>query len=222
MSNQRTSGKPVSDGLAKQVGRMVEDASLKYPGGTAKLELVKGDPGFTDALYQFFDERAAKRAETMAVTDRPPFKTVKLGTHDSNEALRKEILGAGCKIGDWGLDILKRVEVAKEPTEIDIIVLTVAELGFPNGATCKDIYAKALSLGLQLCPAEVGPQLRLQYMDQPKGEWILIGMEPITDSDGNLKVFNVEHDGSVRWLRGIGGNPVNFWVGYDRWAFRRK
>ncbi len=62
---QRTSDtpvKPVSSGLAKLLGRMVTDAAGKYPGGLAKLELVKGDPDFVPELFRYFDARAASRA----------------------------------------------------------------------------------------------------------------------------------------------------------------
>ena len=65
--------------------------------------------------------------------------------------------------------------VAKE-TDVDLIVMSVTDLGFPEGASLKDIYAKARALGLYLCPVEVGPQLRLQYHDQPQDEPLFIAM----------------------------------------------
>jgi hypothetical protein len=77
-------------------------------------------------------------------------------------------------------------------------------------------------MGLGLCPAEVGPQWRLQYADQPMGEWILVGMEPISDSDGYLKVFDVARLEDGRWLYGNDGRPGGVWYGDNRWAFRRK
>lgn len=159
----------------------------------------------------------------------PAWKTIQLqlGTYKSTEDLRQALIDAGFKIGDWGDDILKRVEVATKPTEVGIVVVTVTELGFPNGATQAQIYERALSLGLQLCPAEVGPQLRLQYADQPNGECILVGMEPISisDSGGSLSVFYVLHadfDGLSPWLLGNSGDPDLDWDGNARWAFRYK
>lgn len=222
--NQHTSEEvnPVSPGLAKQVGRMVEDAARKYPGGTQRLELVKGDPEFKTVLYEFFNQRAAKRAETLAIIERPAFMTVKLGTHPDNGTLRQALVDAGNRISDRGGDILKKVKVASDPTKIDIVVVTVAELGFPNGTTRAQIYEKALSLGLKLCPAEVGPQMRLQYTDQPNGEWILVAMEPISDSGGYLGVFGVVRYDDGRWLNSRSGHPDYVWNGDNRWAFRRK
>ncbi len=104
-----------------------------------------------------------------------------------------------------------------------LVRVTVAELGFPNGETRREIYARALKLGLELCPSEVGPQLRLQYSDQPKGEWVIIGMEPITDSGGYSSVFYVVRDGAGLWLNGYSGHPeVFFWDDSGHFVFVRR
>lgn len=128
------------------------------------------------------------------------------------------------KIGDWGNDILGKpaFTVSSEEVEVELVVVSVAELGFKDGATRKKIYQRAQEFGLDLCPNEVGPQLRLQYKDQPKGEWLLIAMEPIADSDGYLKVFRVAHDDDELWLHGIYGYPDRFWVGGRRFVFVRR
>lgn len=103
---------------------------------------------------------------------------------------------------------------------MDLVMVTVAELGFKKGARRDQIYERAKELELELCPPEVGPQLRLQYRDQPNGEWVLIGMEPIADSGGDLDVFSVERDDSELWLDSDWGYPDDFWDADDRWVFR--
>ena len=50
-----------------------------------------------------------------------------------------------------------------------VVELTVRDLGFPRGATSAEISARAGALGLGLCPIELGPHLRLQYLDQSEG-----------------------------------------------------
>ncbi|TAL51029.1 hypothetical protein EPN81_01165, partial [Patescibacteria group bacterium] len=60
----------------------------------------------------------------------------------------------------------------KSPEEITLIRLRVEDLGFPNGATTQEIFDRAILLGLELCPPEVGPQFRLQYVNQPMSEYI--------------------------------------------------
>lgn len=43
----------------------------------------------------------------------------------------------------------------------------------------------------------------------------------VTDSVGDLNVFNVEHDDDERWLNGNNGNPDNVWFSDNRWVFLR-
>ena len=153
------------------------------------------------------------------------FKTIKLGTNGLKTAddFRKAIKGCGMKIGDYANDILGKpaFTVATEETELDLIVVSVAELGFKNRAKRENIYARAQELGLQLCPNEVGPQLRLQYTDQPKGEWLVVAIEPITDSGGYLKLFSVgQHDDDM-WLFYDYGRPDDIWDGSRRFVFVR-
>ena len=76
-------------------------------------------------------------------------------------------------------------------------------------------YACALELGLELCPAEVGPVLRLAYKDQPLSRWLIIAMNVITVSVGGLSVFRVEHDDRglcsppATGIRSPSGAPTN-------------
>lgn len=104
---------------------------------------------------------------------------------------RQAIKDGGMKIGDNANDILGKPEfvAAAEETEVDLVKVTIAELGFTKGATHERIYSRAKKLGLELCPSEVGPQLRLQYKDQPKDEEVRVGMKPIRSSGGYLRGF---------------------------------
>lgn len=153
------------------------------------------------------------------------FKTLKLGTGPKTaDDFRAALVASGMKIGDWANDILGKPEftVATKEAEVDLVIVSVAELGFKKGATREKIYAKAKELGLDLCPAEVGPQLRLQYKDQSLNEWLAIGMEPIRHSDGNLDLFNVERNGDGLWLYSYYDSPGDVWNSDDRFVFVRR
>ena len=125
------------------------------------------------------------------------------------------------RVSDWANDMLGKstFKVATDPTEVNLVVVSVAELGFKDGAKLKDIYAKAQQLGLQLCPNEVGPKLRLEYADQPMGEWLIIGMEPITASGGFLRLFRVERRDNGLWLDSLYDNPDDIWNADNRFVF---
>jgi hypothetical protein len=131
------------------------------------------------------------------------WKTIKLGTgFKTADEFHRAIKDSGYLIGEWADDILGKpaFSVATKETDVDLVTVTVAQLGFENGAVRKEIYDKAIELGLELCPAEVGPQLRLQYKDQPKREWLYIGMEPIFSSDDGPEMFRVGVDDVGVWL----------------------
>jgi hypothetical protein len=96
------------------------------------------------------------------------------------------------------------------------------DLGFgEDGATVQEIYARALQIGLELCPAEVGPILRLNYLDQPVGEFLNIAMRPIARYDGELVDLTVGNGGAGLLLIGGDGEPGLVLAGRIRFVFVR-
>lgn len=153
------------------------------------------------------------------------WKTIKIGTGIKNgKALCSELEKKDFRIGDWARDMLgqKAFTVATAEEDVDLVRLSVADLGFKEGARYDAICARAIEMGLELCPAEVGPQLRLQYPDQPRDEWFVIAMEAIRASGGRLGVFGVEHGGLGRWLNCSDGDPDRFWHAAYRFVFRAR
>jgi hypothetical protein len=113
------------------------------------------------------------------------------------------------------------MQIATQETTLNLVVLSVKDLGFPKGATLQQIYDRAiLEFGLCLCPAEVGPQLRLQYPNQPDEEWLIVAMEAITDLVGDLFVFSVIRSDSGLWLSADWDYPDNVWDGANHFVFR--
>jgi hypothetical protein len=150
--------------------------------------------------------------EPHTTQDVPIWKTIKLGMCKSPDEYRKALKQARISIGDWGNHILDRISCLQDEIEVNLVVLSVFELGFNRSAKYKDLCAKALELGLQLCPAEVGPALRLSYKDQPGGERLRIAMKAITDSycDSIFEVVHedeLEYDEDELWLGGNCGVP---------------
>lgn len=152
------------------------------------------------------------------------FKTIKLGTGlKTAYDFRKSFEDNGFAIDDCANDILCKpaFTVATEETELDLVVISVAELGFKNAAPREEIYARGDERGLDLCPAEVGPQLRLQYKDQPNGE-LFVAMEPITGSIGYLSLFRVERSASTLLLSCYSASPACVWGTGTRFVFSRR
>ena len=147
------------------------------------------------------------------------WKTITLGLYESAKAYRKTLIKAGFAIGDWSSDILNKIQVSQTRVQLDLVILSVAELGFGEATPRDKIYARAKELGLELCPAEVGPALRLAYPNQPYVEWLRIAMDPIPDSGGDLGVFGVDRDSGDPWLSGCYGVPGYLWNPGYRFVF---
>jgi hypothetical protein len=127
-------------------------------------------------------------------SDAPVWKRVSVGTYGEELALRNALDRAGCAQGELAEQILARssFQVSAHKAELDLVVLSGRNLGI-QAATARlaDVYARAGAFGFRLAPAEVGPQLRLQYFDQPVGEVLHIGMAPLTTWSGRPVIFVV-------------------------------
>ncbi|PIP55550.1 MAG: hypothetical protein COX06_02625 [Candidatus Zambryskibacteria bacterium CG22_combo_CG10-13_8_21_14_all_42_17] len=140
----------------------------------------------------------------------------------SAEQLISEMEAAGINISDYAKSMLKNREFVpgKNPEEATLIRLTVADLGFKSSATTDQIYERAQTLGLELCPADTGPNYRLKYQNQPLNEWIYMGMKQITDSGGGPHVFMLGRHDDGLWLNDHWALPVVEWSPDLEFVFR--
>jgi hypothetical protein len=144
-----------------------------------------------------------------SAVDVPAWKTIRVGTFANFFALSNALDAAGCGIGNSAGEILARptFTVSATTTSVELFAVSAAELGFrTDTALLADIYARAKQLGFGLAAAEVGPQLRLQYFDQPIGEFLIIGMEPIRTWQGAPIILNVANGGAGLILIGQDGS----------------
>jgi hypothetical protein len=134
------------------------------------------------------------------------WRTTTLGSYKSVNAYRDALDTANIKIGDAADEILGRPAFPYliEKTYVDLTVVSAAELGVESESTLADVYSRARQLGLVLCPAEVGVQLRLDYRHQPLGEALDIAMEPVATYGGDLTVLALVNFGSGLAL--VGGD----------------
>jgi hypothetical protein len=121
------------------------------------------------------------------------WKTIEIGTHGSIEALKKAIEGSGGEIDGFARNMFEKVRLAKHITKLELVKVTPLQLGCKNNVQYQTIMKAGLSKGLELCPAEVGPQLHRQYADMPEAECIHVAMEPINLFGGALVIFVLEN-----------------------------
>ncbi|MBI2524112.1 hypothetical protein HYW11_02775 [Candidatus Peregrinibacteria bacterium] len=155
-------------------------------------------------IYTSFPEGRIRRESLEIGTLTAKELETKLDEHDAQGNRRFHM-------SDYARSMLRHryFTTLKNSESLTLIRLTVRDLGFPNGATTEQILGdpkkgttgRMQELGLELCPAEVGPHYRLSHTEQPMNEWSYIGMKPITDSDGDPHVFVIARLGNGRWLR---------------------
>jgi hypothetical protein len=115
---------------------------------------------------------------------------------------------------------------------LETVEITVASLGFARGATIANICERAVQLALCPCPLELGPHLRLQYLDQPEGQIgrppsrhrappgsLTIASAPIAEDDDFPKGFYLRRIDGVLWLRGYRSGPDHVWSQEDHFVF---
>jgi hypothetical protein len=132
-----------------------------------------------------------------------------VGTFADFFALRNALDAVGCSIGNSAGEILARptFTLSATKTNVELFAVSAAELGFETDtASLADIYARAQQLGFGLAAAEVAPQLRLQYFDQPAGEFLIIGMEPVKTWNGEPIILTVANGGAGLILIGQDGS----------------
>jgi hypothetical protein len=117
---------------------------------------------------------------------------------------------------------------------VAIAALSVAELGFTDGATYGEIVRRALDAGLAECPLEVGPHLRLKFRDQPDSAdgrplthgrappgSLLVASTPLDARDETPKGFYLRHVDRVLWLRGYWSSPEHILSAGDVLVFSK-
>lgn len=207
--------------------RLVEHQGKFMPMSAKDAQYVIQNPA--DAI-ELFIESVQNRPE--CTTDRfPIWKTIEVGSLRGVRAIRKVLGYANCKVSDLADDILNKpaFKVATEKREIDLVVASVSEIGFVNGAHWIDVCKRAFKYDMDICPAEVGPQLRIQYNDQPIGERLRIVMQPIegTESFGRVDPFAfwVEHkkdEGPCLAAYTTSGFRSEYWDPDQKCVFQRR
>lgn len=127
------------------------------------------------------------------------WKTIKLGTarYQSGEAYSDAMKAEGIHVKSAGKFLIDfKLEIANQEKEVELVLVPLKSLGFDDGlfVSFLEICMRASKLGLELCPEEVGPALRLAYHDQPKAYSVKIAMEPISDEEDCPRIFEVGCD----------------------------
>ena len=152
----------------------------------------------------------------------------------SKAELLSRLQDAGVQLNEYARVLFAdpRFITTAASSPITIVQVTVANLGLPEGGTFAAISQKAFNLGLSLCPLELGPCLRLHYVDQPEGFLgqpasrntappgsITVASEPIAVDEDTPQGFYLRRIDGALWLRGYRSWAGHIWSPEDQLVF---
>ncbi|WP_245559015.1 hypothetical protein [Humibacter albus] len=120
----------------------------------------------------------------------------------------------------------------RQREEVGIVERNVGDLGFSTGATLPQVFARAHEHGLEPCPADTGPYLRLMMTWQanapdsvlsagrsPTGA-LKVACAPVSDDVAFPRGFYLRVVDGQQWLRGFRCDDEYLFSPEDRFAFR--
>ena len=161
---------------------------------------------------------------------------VRTGAMSKAEIL-SELQKHGVQLNESGKALFAdpRFTTSESSTLFDTVEISVADLGYEQGATTAPIHERAVERGLALCPLELGPHLRLQFLNQAEGcsghppssgkappGSITVMSAPLSDDQEVPKGFYLRRIKGVLWLRGYCCDAEHVWSPEDRLLFCRR
>lgn len=184
--------KDIAKKIARQTGKLISRIAENLPDMDFELR---------DKWIQ--NPKALRKAirKALCLPDPVPkfnvWRTLKLGVGPKDATSFKEALRqGGWKLSEHAEQMIDGCgfKVSSEEMEVDLVNVSIKELGFEGYAEVEHAYQRADDLGLGICPFDVGLQLALQHNDQLEGLDFMIGMEPLhTDSKYGPYIFNLHH-----------------------------
>lgn len=118
--------------------------------------------------------------------------TIILGLYHNIDALLVALESLNCCIStdaDWIMK-QKNFLLTSEIRKVDLVLASARQLGLRTDSHYGNIIDCGIGRGLQPCSAELAPQLRRQYENQPEGEILHItAKERMTDEKDRRRIF---------------------------------
>lgn len=151
----------------------------------------------------------------------------------SRRQLRKRLSSRGILVNGHAETLIEDIIFDDQDSRPVVVTeRTVAELGFPSGATLSQIFEVAQQQGLSLCPVDTAPYLRMVLNEQvasrdsvmssgsaPEGG-LTVATEALSKDDEYPKGFYLRVVDGQAWLRGYRCDDEHTWSPDDRFIFQ--
>lgn len=183
-------------------------------------EINQDTKAYVGELVPGIFDRLSDRVEHICIPEgKIGRETAEIGGKSAKELL--EEMKKNNQITRWATDMINSSDFTtlRRSRTIHLVLLRVADLGLTGYPTTEQLYRRAEELGLELCPAEVGPHYRLQNKDQLMGDWRYVAMKQIADTAGYPRVFELARTGDGLRLHGHWAYPDRKWFPEVRFLF---
>lgn len=152
----------------------------------------------------------------------------------AKELLLQSLSSSKVLMNPLGMQLFQnpRFSVLPDRKRLSIACLTVGEFGFHEGATYAQVVRAAEKLGHMECPLELGPHLRLAFLDQEEGSKgivstpntappgaLTVASAPLDEDTSTPKGFYLRRIDGVPWLRGYTSWEGHIWRPADAFIF---
>lgn len=140
------------------------------------------------------------------------FKSISIGGVNK-EVLIQKLVDHGVQFNVYAHTLFAHpaFAVPEKPEAVDLVKISMSDLGFSEPHMFGDITKKANELGLKLCPLYLGAFLRLEYLEQPESPYLTIASAKPENDDEHPNGFYVRHLDGVLWLRGYRASDDYEW-----------
>lgn len=230
MAERPIDGTPENYGwMCQELAREKYDVNRRF---ATELQLAVNHPHFESAHRRVIDELSREKIETLSLVSRPPSFAARVGLIRTMYEWAEIVTQINYQISDYAVNLIVHPEFAgsivRAEEDIDFIIASNVDLGYPLGCTREQSYKAGIEdFGFDLCEASDVMDIRFSYLNQPKGEWLLLAMEPITSAEDEQNIALDEHnifllscDEQALWLGAGFGHPDHFYDGKTKWIFR--
>ena len=145
---------------------------------------------------------------------------VELGTNSKDELLL-ELSKHKVNLNAYAVMLLMsdHFEISYERQAVELVCVSVNELGFSRGAFFNDMMNAAKEEGLEPCALELAPYLRLQYLSQVEGSLVTVASPPPFTDELYPRGFYLSSNASGLWLRGYRATDDFLWASESEFIF---
>lgn len=131
----------------------------------------------------------------------------------SKDLLLTRLEPGGVKLNDYARALFADSDFLPSDVSqvIRLVQVSLPEIGLPNGGRFDQILDRAADVELEPCPLEVGPHLRLAYVDQPRGQYLTVASLELRPGTETPNGFYLRHLEDGLWLRAYESGPENIY-----------